>query len=296
MKFSPRHLHDPWSRTQSPSCRLEPCLQYAASCAGSNAMRPRMKWSLAAAALAVGASAALFTWFVWLPVHDIPAPEHVDEYVWLDQGWGAGPDAELRQRFYYTPQGTSLPQGASEGAMRYSWFVNLEQPLSDERFAAPDHLRRYRFIVDPAPSAANPDQLPVGFTRHFDPRIGEQVLDITCAACHTGELHYTRDGRTRAIRIDGGPAMHAFTDMSRGNFAPELLAALINTAWDPWKFERFARHVLGPGYPASVPQLKRALRGTIAAMLDSGQHNPLRRLYPVHEGFGRTDALGRIGN
>ena len=31
-------------------------------------------------------------------------------------------------------------------------------------------------------------------------------------------------------------------------------------------------------------------------MLASGQNNPLRKLYPVHEGFGRTDALGRIGN
>ncbi len=32
--------------------------------------------------------------------------------------------------------------------------------------------------------------------------------------------------RPRAIRIDGGPAMHAFTDMSRGSFAPMLLASL----------------------------------------------------------------------
>ena len=55
---------------------------------------------------------------------------------------------------------------------------------------------------DPAPSAANPDQLPVGFTRHFDARIGEDVLDITCAACHTGEIHFRKDGRTSAMRID----------------------------------------------------------------------------------------------
>jgi len=259
-------------------------------------MRRGVKWSLRVVALAMASAGGLFAWFIWWPLHTVPALEHVDEYVWLDQGWGAGQDAELRQLFYYTPQGTSLPQGASAGALRYNWFVNLEIPWSSERFAAPDHLRRYRFVVDPAPSPANPDQLPVGFTHHFDARIGAQVLDISCAACHTSELHFTRDGRTRAIRIDGGPAMHAFADMSPGNFAPELLAALMNTAWNPWKFERFARKVLGPGYPAASPQLKRALHDTIFAMLGSGQNNPLRGLYPVHEGFGRTDALGRLGN
>ena len=60
----------------------------------------------------------------------------------------------------------------------------------------PDHMRRWRFLVDPAPTPANPDQLPIGFTRHFDPHIGEDVLDITCAACHTGEIHYTQAGKT----------------------------------------------------------------------------------------------------
>ncbi|HEU4780270.1 MAG TPA: di-heme-cytochrome C peroxidase, partial [Steroidobacteraceae bacterium] len=102
--------------------------------------------------------------------------------------------------------------------------------------------------------------------------------------------------KTRAIRIDGGPAMHAFTDMSRGSFAPVLLASLMNTAASPWKFDRFAKKVLGGGYPRAKPELKAALYATIKAMLGSGQNNPLRKLYPVHEGFGRTDALGRIGN
>jgi mono/diheme cytochrome c family protein len=259
-------------------------------------MRKWLKWVAGFAAILVLAAVGLFGWFVWWPVHTIPALEHVDEYVWLDQGWGETHDSPLRERYYYTAQGTSMPQGASAGAVRYDWFVNLELPLSQERFADPDHMRRYRFLVDPSPTAANPHQLPIGFTRHFDARIGEYVLDITCAACHTGEIQHTRDGRTRAIRIDGGPAMHAFTDMSRGNFAPELAASLINTVASPWKFDRFARKVLGDGYPRAKPQLRQALRATISAMLHSGQNNPLRNLYPVHEGFGRTDALGRIGN
>ena len=259
-------------------------------------MRRPVKW-IVGAIVALGlAATGLFAWFVYWPVHTIPALEPVDEYVWLDQGWGTGQDSALRQRYYYTAQGTSVPQGASAGAVRYNWFVNLELPMSRERFAAPEHLRRYRFVVDPAPSAANPYQLPIGFTRHFDPELGEDVLDITCAACHTGEIQYTRNGKTQAIRIDGGPAMHAFTDMSRGGFAPVLMASLISTVANPWKFDRFAKKVLGASYPRSKSQLNAALRATISTMLSSGQNNPLRKLYPVHEGFGRTDALGRIGN
>jgi mono/diheme cytochrome c family protein len=259
-------------------------------------MRRLLKWILGLGALLVVAAAGAYAWFVWWPVRTIPALEPVDEYVWLDQGWGEGQNAALRQRYYYTAQGTSMPQGASEGAVRYSWFVNLERPLSRERFASPEHMRRLRFLVDPEPSPENPDQLPIGFTRHFDPRIGEYVLDITCAACHTGEIHVTRDGRTRAIRIDGGPAMHAFTDMQRGNFAPMLATSLLGTIVNPWKFDRFAKKVLGPGYPDAKPRLRKAMWATIEAMASAGQNNPARKLYPVHEGFGRTDALGRIGN
>src|SRR5262245_47548640 len=213
------------------------CLfEYATVRAGSNAMRRILKWTVRGVAVLVLLGLAAFGWFVWWPVHSIPPLERVDQYVWLDQGWGTAQDDVLRQRYYYTPQGTSMPQGASAGAVRYSWFVNLELPLSRERFADPDHMRRWRFLVDPAPSAANPDQLPIGFTRHFDPRIGEDVLDISCAACHTGEVHFTKDKRTIAMRIDGGPAMHAFTDMQRGNFAPVLLGSLIDTSIKPWKF------------------------------------------------------------
>jgi mono/diheme cytochrome c family protein len=255
-----------------------------------------IKWILRTALVVVLGAFGLYAWFVLWPVNTIPALEPVNEYVWLDQGWGEGQDSPQRQLYYYTPQGTSMPQGASAGAVRYDWFVNLELPLSRQRFAAPDNMRKYRFLVDPQPSAANPDQLPIGFSRHFDAGIGEYVLDITCAACHTGEIQVTKDGKTRAIRIDGGQAMHGFTDMSRGSFAPVLAAALIGTSVNPWKFDRFAQKVLGNGYPEGKPQLRKAMRATIKTILASGQNNPFRRLYPVHEGFGRTDALGRIGN
>ena len=125
-------------------------------------MRRLLKWALRLVALAVVAAVGFFSWFVLWPAHGIPALEPVDEYVWLDQGWGSGQNASLRRVYYYTPQGTSVPQGASTGALRYSWFVNLELPFSTERFADPAHMRKLRFIVDPEPSPENPHQLPIG--------------------------------------------------------------------------------------------------------------------------------------
>lgn len=103
---------------------------------------------------------------------------------------------EARQRFYYTPQGT-LVKG-----LHYDWFTALELPFSEEPFAAPEYLARFGFLVDPQQKASdlNPGNLPVGFSQHRDEKTGTRYLDITCAACHTGELRY----QGKSLRIDGG--------------------------------------------------------------------------------------------
>ena len=251
-----------------------------------------LKWALWLFALLLLLGGIGFYVFVVYPANHIPALEKVDDYVYLDQGWT---EAE-RQTYYYTAQGTSMPQGALVTPLRYRWFNALEMPLGTERFAAPEHLMRYRFIVDPKPTPANPDRLPLGFTRHYDPALGEDVLDLTCAACHSGEIHAKTNGRTVAIRIDGGQAMHAFTDMQKGAFGPTLVASMAATLVNPAKFDRFAQKVIGPRYPQGKWQLREDLAETIAAFATQGQNSPLRHLYPVQEGFGRTDALGRIAN
>ena len=74
-----------------------------------------------------------FVVFVLYPTHSIPSYEPVDDYVYLDQGWGATADTPDRQTYYYTPQGTSMPQGALITPLRYAWFVNLEMPLDAHR-------------------------------------------------------------------------------------------------------------------------------------------------------------------
>ena len=255
-----------------------------------------IKWALILVAIVAVLGGIAFWIFVGQPNQMIPADEPVDRIVYLDQGWGTAPDSPQRQTYYYTPQGTSLPQGALTTPLRYNWFLNLELPFNEGRFASPAHMRRYRFLVDAAATPKNPDHLPVGFARHYDMAIGEYVLDLTCAACHSGELHTEKDGQHVAIRIDGGQAMHAFTDMQKGAFGPTLIASMAATWLTPSKFDRFAQRVIGKRYPEGKSALRSALWDTIVAFATQGQNDPLRHLYPVREGFGRTDALGRIAN
>jgi hypothetical protein len=214
-------------------------------------------------------------------------PEPTHSVLFPEQGWAPGLEAEDRQLYYYTAQGAGLR------GIRYNWFVHLEVPWGRGRFADPERMRRWGFLVDPA-TTGNPDRLPVGFTRHFDRELSDEVLSITCAACHTGELHVTRGGRTEAVRIDGGQANHAFTDASFGNFLPTLITSLLSTTTNPIKFDRFARKVLGDGYPSGRRELHRELREVLGTFVAIAWNE--RKLYPTREGYGRTDALARIAN
>jgi cytochrome c5 len=226
------------------------------------------------------------------PSTKVPDFQPVDQHVYLSQGWGwtGGATQPLRQLFYYTPQGAGVKD------VRYSWFVNLEVPWGKTKFADPQRMSAYGFLVDNVPTPLNPDRLPVGFTGHYDPRFGENVLDLTCAACHTGELTMNKNGKRYGLRIDGGPAMHAFTAMHIGDFAPELLGSLTATYLNPFKFARFARPVLGPAYPQSRWKLHHDLGTVIGELLQQSWSDMSRHLYPTEEGPGRIDALGRIGN
>ena len=222
---------------------------------------------------------------------NIPAYEPVNQVRYLDQGWGPSRESPLRETYYYTPQGAPLHD------IRYSWFLNLERPFRRDRLADPDYLRSLNFIVDPAPTPANPGQLPVGFARRFDERVQDYLVDVTCAACHTGELHITRNGRRTAIRIDGGQGMHAFTDTDLGHFVPELGLAVITTAANPFKFNRFAHNVLGP--EARLRDKARLWANLLAvsdSLIKAQRGSFAKAYYPVQEGFGRTDALARIAN
>jgi hypothetical protein len=234
----------------------------------------------------------LTVYLINYPATKVPDFQPVDQHVYLSQGWGwtGGVNQPLRQLFYYTPQGAGVKD------LRYSWFINLEVPWGKTKFADPQRMSAYGFLVDSIPTPLNPDRLPVGFTSHYDVRFGENVLDLTCAACHTGELTVNKNGKRYGLRIDGGPAMHAFTAMHIGDFAPELLGSLMATYLNPFKFARFARPVLGPAYPQSRWKLHHDLGIVIGELLQQSWNDTHRQLYPTEEGPGRIDALGRIGN
>jgi len=175
----------------------------------------------------------------------------VEHYTYLNQGWGEGLEVKYRQTYYYTPQGTNLKQ------LRYDWLINLEMPFNDTRLADPANMRRIGFLVDPLPSSNNPDNLPVGFTRHYDYDLRENLLDITCATCHTGQLDIESpagDGKLYTVRIDGGQAMHAFTAVAVGHFIPTLL----ESPRRPSPTRCSARLSTQPSPPTCTPTASRA--------------------------------------
>ena len=246
--------------------------------------------------------------------------------VWLDQNWST----DDRHWFHHVSQGTATFQ------VPYDWFVALEQPglhlftqpglLSDSAY-----LERFGFLPSPksvhtdatslhrfgysasskAPPAApaaiaglratpveNFDGLPVGFARltgATDPGTGLPLPDqigLTCAACHTGSLRY----KDISVRFDGGPAM---VDLRKLELATGLSVGYTLKVWG--RFGRFATRVLGPdATPEQYDKLKADLTALLARLLNQAnaldkavtdQHQP-----NTEEGFGRLDALNRIGN
>lgn len=245
----------------------------------------RIAGSIAAfAVLTVGLYAALFS---WLDSRTPPA-DRPDQTVWLDQGWSL----EDRATYYYTPQGAYLKR------VRYDWFQHLERPWSRDRFADPKYLRSYGFQVDADAPARDPGLIPVvGLTKRYDAEAGEAFVDITCAACHNGELQVMKDGQRVAVRIDGGQAMHDVTSSRLGGFGLDLLASLTATYLDPFKFDRFARNVLASNDTAAARRVLRArLWDVVRTIGRQAAVDGTRKLYAHEEGFGRTDAIARISN
>ncbi|SHF18838.1 hypothetical protein SAMN04487965_1582 [Microbulbifer donghaiensis] len=202
---------------------------------------------------------------------------------YLNEGWSE----QQRQSYYYTPQGTELL------GMDYDWFVNLELPLSHELLASESNMRGWGFVVDPnqRPSAMNPGNLPVGLTRHIDPQSGRERLDIGCATCHTGELHY----QGTALRVDGGQALQSIPTSKRGEFITTLGASVFETLLNPAKWDRFATRLVGDDTDKRG-ELRAQFWQFAGKLKEFSSTAGAAKYYPVEEGRGRTDAVGRIGN
>lgn len=240
---------------------------------------------LALFAVLLGLGLAVVLYYVANP--KLPTWSPAQQVHYLEQ-WSAAD----RQTYYFTPQGTQVK------GLRYDWFKELELPFSEQRFAAPEYLARFGFLIDPEQKATpnNPANLPVGFARHQNPGSQDEFLDITCAACHTGELRFNG----QAVRIDGGSAQHVLPSsvptLRGGSFGQALVASLVSTYYNPWKFERFARNVLGEDYDTHRQQLRQDFKASLNTFVKVAWNDTHRGLYPTEEGPGRTDAFGRIAN
>ncbi|MBL9043327.1 MAG: hypothetical protein JNM83_17070 [Myxococcales bacterium] len=185
--------------------------------------------------------------------------------VYLNQGWGP---AETLW-FYHADQGSTL--------MPYDMLVHLEQTEQAEPFIKPEHLARFRFLLQHK-TPNNPDALPVGFARHKD------QVGLTCAACHTTQINY----RGTALRIDGGPAL---IDMS--GFLHAVQAAIAKTLADEARLSRFAAAIPDGGKDEESRARARQMLTETLRWFES--YNHANRSSTV-EGFARTDAIGRIVN
>jgi hypothetical protein len=219
---------------------------------------------------------------------DVPDYRRPPEVVTLDQNWTEA----QRKRFHHTPQGTRL--------VPYEWFKALEQPclspLGCGMFTDPAYLSRFGFLPSEADPEMNPDGFPVGFAidRDFVDPVSKKaypVVGLTCAACHTNELHYGK----YAVRIEGAPATIEVTA-----FQKALGLAVGFNATFPFKigrYSRFEKRVLGPS--ASEEQ-KAALKAGYDAFLEAAlaekKITDEGHIYDNVAGFRRTDALTRIGN
>lgn len=217
----------------------------------------------------------------------LPEFQRPPDVVKLDQNW----TDEQRQQFHHTAQGTRLVPA--------DWFRALEQPCFSPfgcgRFADPAYLSGFGFIPSHV-DEMNPDGLPVGFALDqdfmdpFDKR-AEPVVGLTCAACHTGELHYGR----YAVQVEGAPAM-----IELAAFQKALGLALAFNTTLPFSLGRYARfeeRVLGPNASA---ERKAELRSRVESFVSAASHQRdvtnERHIYDNAAGFMRTDALTRIGN
>jgi mono/diheme cytochrome c family protein len=216
--------------------------------------------------------------------------------VWLDQGISK----EKLSWFYHADQGTRT------FGFPYEWLMALEQPTIPwllftevDLFSDAAYLDRYGFIADtiiPGKKA-----LPIGFAQGGpmldptgapwrNPRNKQTMtgVGLTCAGCHTGSFTY----KDTAVVIDGGPALTDLFKMKQG-----MGVALVLTGYLPGRFSRFAERILGPD---STVDDRETLKNQIDQVL--AQYKQVKNLeervasQSILEGYGRLDALNRIGN
>ena len=238
----------------------------------------------------VGSKVNQFLAALRINLPEYPATKHT---VWLEQNIGK---KELSW-FYHADQGTRT------FGIPLEWFMALEQPTIS-LFAVPlfrdkTYMDRYGFIPDPIDADKQP--LPIGFAAGGtvsdpegnpwrNPRTKQDMtgLGLTCSGCHTGRFTY----KDTTVIVDGGPALTNLKNLKNG-----MGVSLFLTRYVPFRFGRFAEKVLGPDATSGdrkllKHQLDLVLKSYVAAKKLEDGVAP----FSIEEGYGRLDALNRIGN
>ncbi|MGY4618105.1 cytochrome c5 [Bradyrhizobium sp. USDA 4472] len=210
-------------------------------------------------------------------------------------------DSDHLQRFGFIPSPQTI--NTDDATLRQFGYANVYDKTK------PVPARLWDPPVNWGAQVENVDGLPVGFARMTgvaDPatgKDGEDRIGLTCAACHTGQIHY----KGIDIRFDGGPAM---TDLRKLEITTGLSIAY--TLLVPGRFTRFADRVLGASAgDADRDALKQKLSAigtflkdwettydkTIAGKTRLNEKTKREeQQQDTEEGYGRLDALNRIGN
>jgi hypothetical protein len=262
----------------------------------------------------------------------LPTLAPIKEAHWLDQNWST----EDRHWFHHASQGTAtfpvpydwfvaLEQPGihlftEPGLMKDSNYLERFGFLPSPKTIHTDEATLHRFgyyasnaKTEPAPEsilglkptpAENFDGLPVGFARMPgapDPTTGKpgpDMIGLSCAACHSGHITY----QGVSVRFDGGPGM---VNLKKLELATGL--SIGYTLKVPGRFKRFAARVLGPdANKAERDELEQKLAPIGKFLLDQknlydktiagNKTYDNKQQIDTEEGFGRLDALNRIGN
>lgn len=192
--------------------------------------------------------------------------------VYLEQGWNS--QNQYREISYNLSQGSNL--------IPYDWYLALEIPQAEVPLSANTVIEALQYLPTNTASILNPDNLPVGFVKNIDAQ-NKAWMGVTCAACHTGEIHFNN----ARIRIDGGPAMGDFIALLK-----LVQASISDTLVATDKFERFAQKLYGQDWAMQADGLKLELQN-----MEKKVTGIIRRDNTiVQSGYGRLDAFGSIGN
>ena len=188
----------------------------------------------------------------------------------LNQGWSQADQTG----YWYDGDGSMF--------IPYSYFLILEQANSTELFRSDANIERLRYTPIPK-SKWNPDGMPVGFAKNYDPT-GKEWIALSCAGCHSTKISYMGT----SMIINGAATMGDFQLMMK-----ELEEAMIATLNQDDKFERFAKKLLAENYSAEA---SKNLRDDFKVKTDMQISFNQRNRTPSKYGFGRVDAFAYAYN